>query len=90
MEYDRGEFYKAACDILIEHGYEADYRPDYSGRAMYGDTTPAIVTDAPSAKVGWAVCIAVRNEHNEQDAIDLAERIVPHRSDNMGLSMVYY
>lgn len=87
---NREKIFQRACRMLEEWGHEAQFRADYSGRGMYGRTCEAIVTDAPAALVGYiiacAIHVATDGEGNMEDHIEL----IPMRSDNMGLSMVYY
>lgn len=79
--------YETAAEMLQAEGWDSDFRPDYSGRGMYGTTCPAIVTDAPAVVVGVAFCMAM-----DELGMSVGDpfRAVPQRSDNMGLSMVYY
>ena len=81
----RAEIYERACEILEEEGFESDFRPDYSGRAMYGSTVPGIVSDASGPVVGWAICIAMAHVAKGME-LDM----IPRRTDNMGLSTIYY
>ena len=89
---DKLEIYNAVVERLSEDGCEASVYEDYSGRFMYGSTTPAIVTDASPAVVGAAIALEVL--HRCEDPSDVEDRIwklVPNRSDSMGLSQsVYY
>ena len=84
---DKVKLYEAAVEFLNDEGYDAEVREDYSGRGMYGKTTPAIVTEAPAALVGYAIGLVAEDlaltDCNPKD-------LVPVRSDNMGLQMVYY
>lgn len=76
----RASIFKDACDALLRAGHDTTFRPEYSGRGMYGKTCPAIVTDAPAAVVGAAVIEAGGSMYD-----------VPSRSDSMGRgSMVFY
>lgn len=71
---------EAVADYLSAKCYTASVEEEYSGRAMFGKTVPAIVTNAPAAIVGFAVAEVTNNDFRE----------VPKRQDNMGLDMVYY
>lgn len=86
-EVTRAAIYREACKILEDDGHEGDFRPDYSGRGMYSDTCPAIVSDAGAAIVGHAVCTALVSSGM---ALEQTRHLVPLRTDNMGLSMIYY
>lgn len=85
---DRKTIFPLVVEHLQEAGYESSFYPDYSGRGMYGRTCPAIVTDAPSALVGFMVAAVVAGD--DETYIEDHTDLVPTRSDNMGLSMVYY
>jgi hypothetical protein len=67
---------------LEDDGYEGDVRETYSGRGMYGATCVAIVTDAGGVRIGELVA-----EYNQSSGESVCG---PTRSDNMGLSYVYY
>lgn len=84
---DLRDIFRAACDILQDEGYDARFRPDYSGRAMFKHTTPAIVTDAPAVYVGAAVYAAAIDVRSDEC---WAWDAVPGRQDQMGLQRVYY
>ncbi len=88
-------------DLLIERGYdESSLMEDYSGRAMYGKTCAAIVTDAPPVAVGIAFAVAclrcelaVADEMTDlsNDAEELMAIHQPKRIDSMGKSShVFY
>lgn len=89
------ELYRQVVSILEGLGHESSLDEEYSGRCMYGKTVPAIVTDAPAPLIGWAICMALA-ENDEfcaewpADSISDAQKLVPARSDSMGLSAVYY
>lgn len=90
------EVYGEAVGCLDGLGFEASVMVNYSGRAMFGKTVPAIVTDAPGTMVGWAVMAAVvdiRARRGDTDAVSLldgSDHAIPRKIDNMGLSFVYY
>jgi hypothetical protein len=52
---DKLKIYRDAVSILENLGHESHVQETYSGRCMYGEQTPAIVTDAPGALVDEAV-----------------------------------
>lgn len=79
------QWYAAAVELLNDRGYEAEFREDYSGRGMFGDCVPAIVTSASGTLVGWALCQAAPDPEVARET-----RLLPARSDNMGMGMVYY
>ncbi len=62
-------------NALMDEGYEAEIRDDYSGRGMYGAETHAVTSEASPATVTH-VCGA----NNLPDP----------RKDNMGMDYVYY
>lgn len=80
--------YEEAVDLLQQEGYEASTRDDYSGRAMYGKTCPAIVSDAPVPKVGAAVAQAMVDLEECHDTPIMS--LIPGRSDGMGRDQVVY
>ena len=86
-------------ELLEESGDDAALRSDYSGRGMYGDTCPAIVTDASGVKVGILFAVAYSEIAREVEGGDFEFGYcdpydiygnAPLRSDNMCLSAVYY
>ncbi len=79
---DKFEFLYEVKAYLDREGYDTDVRSDYSGRGMYGATTPAIVTDASFATVA-------KYGQRVVEEFDCEDH-TPDRSDNMGLSMIYY
>lgn len=85
---DRETIFTLVVERLQQAGHEAEVFPDYSGRGMYGRTCPAIVTDAPAALVGFMVAAVVAGD--DETYVEDHTDLVPTRSDNMGLSMVYY
>lgn len=79
------KLYRETVDFLNEyHGDgSASLYPDYSGRGMYGKTTPAIVTGLSGVKVGIAIACTMEEPY---DALDLV-----FFTDSMGLTdSVYY
>lgn len=73
---------KAIAYQLDMEGYKSELREDYSGRFMYGAETPGIVTDADSLTVGSVIGELYANEEiDEKPAL---------KTDNMGLSTIYY
>ena len=89
------EAFRQAAEVLEGEGYECEVREAYSGRFMYGGTTPAIVTDAPASAVGAAFVMGyVYSLGDEWDIDAYSSTIwdaVPKREDSMGRSArVYY
>lgn len=89
------ELFRQVVSILDEAGNESSLEEEYSGRGLYGKTVPAIVTDAPAALIGWAFCMALAEQEKidsewPADSIGEVYGLIPRRTDNMGLSYVYY
>lgn len=93
------KIFRHAVEWLEGEGYESSLREDYSGRAMFGNTTPAIVTDANGPIIGLAIVHGIIQWYEEtvdsevdwEDAIKYnALDVMPRRSDSMGLSTVWY
>jgi hypothetical protein len=64
---------------ILDHLDEGEVYEGYSGRGMYGKTCVGIVTKESPIKVGYAAAKA-----------GIPEKDLPLRSDNMGLSTIYY
>ncbi len=64
---------------------EAEVRPDYSGRGMYGRTCTAIVSDDPRVMAALAFVAGMLADEAGIDFDDL-----PTRTDSMGLGVVIY
>ena len=97
--YDRDKVYESAVGVIesgLEFEWEARVYKDYSGRGMYGRTCTGIVTTAPAAIVGAAIVAAAMDNLLEGDSIRDSEDVkelfclIPTRSDNLGLDMIYY
>jgi hypothetical protein len=56
----------------------------YSGRGMYGESCLGFVTDLNPLYIGFMICRADKNEDIDES------NFFNVKSDNMGLSMVYY
>ena len=80
--------WEEAVALLQDAGYEASIRSDYSGRAMYGEKCPAIVTDAPGTVVG--VMVVEASIGFEEAQAEPFVSFIPLRSDSMGRSQVFY
>lgn len=85
------DIFKAACELLHEDGHDAEAQMDYSGRCMYGDTVPAIVTDAEASVMGAAVMVAALREVggkngvvSDHSLVHEAWQFIPGRFDTMG------
>jgi hypothetical protein len=90
FDMNKMEIFEVVAEVLKEsHGYDASVRDDYSGRGMYGEKVPAIVTDAPSVLVGATFATVMLNDYEAQEYEVL--EVTPMRVDSMGKSaMVYY
>ena len=86
---------------VIKHAIDAGFvegrYSNYSGRCMYGDTTPAITTDESllSTNLGLLEALADLNEQevsemSHREFLKYARPFLLRRSDSMGLSYVYY
>lgn len=69
--------------------YEVSVDAEYSGRGMYGRTTPALITDAPALFVGMLIGEAIAEEQGGWHAV-YADDDLLGRTDSMGLGKVYY
>lgn len=82
------EIFEKACELLEVSGHTAEVRAEYSGRAMYGATTPGLVVEScGGVLVGWAITVAVTELGGSPED---AEEFLPERRDNMGLGTIYY
>lgn len=88
MTINVNRFYEDVVSFLENEGYESSFREDYSGRGMYGQTTPAIVSDASGGVVTEAI-LEVAVEGYDMSFAE-AKQLTFKNSDNMGLDMVYY
>lgn len=81
--------YEAAVEILEDRfGVEPEFRPDYSGRGMFGTSVPGIVADmGDGPAIGAAVAIAIMRDGGSADDVLGA---IPTRSDNMGRRVIFY
>lgn len=74
---------------LVDWNPDLQLREDYSGRAMYGRQTAAIVAD--SDHEFYEAVDAINQERVNNDGYDAELISVANiRKDNMGLSFVYY
>ncbi len=92
---DTTDVYRKAVEMLTVGDQEASLYENYSGRAMFGATVPGIVTDVCGPKVGAAITIAaisltLENCENVYDVMGEIWVHIPVRTDNMGLSFIYY
>lgn len=62
---------------------DGEFRPDYSGRGMYGKTCLSIVADCSGVELGIAFAEACEFD---PDMV----RHAPHLTDSMGRSTVFY
>ena len=70
---------------------------DYSGRGMYEETTPAIITDESLFSTNLGILNAIAdlgeqkvNEMSHRDFLRYAKPFLLRRSHFMGLSFIYY
>ena len=90
---EKAALYEEAVETIQQEGYTASFRETYSGRGMYGDQVPAIVTEASGAIVAWAVMVCLYHNLEDNGATDAmydSKRLLPLREDSMGLSRIYY
>lgn len=103
MEYmlDKIEVLLAAVEQLDCEVGDTSFREDYSGRGMYGASTPAIVSGADLTEVNKAIRRAAADLFDclpEEDTAgmstsDIMEECAKYelrRSDNMGRDYIYY
>lgn len=69
-------------NYLEECGYEAE---PYSGRCMYGQKCPAVITDTPLRVIAEVAAAA-----GEDSDFSVVEQIACARLDSMGRSSVVY
>lgn len=85
------EIFEKTVELLNEDGSDiAAVIPDYSGRGMYGETTPAINTfnqEVSAIEIGVYMAVAMEElGYGPLEEVD----IIPQHVDNLGLGMVYY
>lgn len=100
MQVTKEDVFQRAVAFLQQQGYQASFREHYSGRAMYGRNTMAIVTEAPEILLGSAITLAMveiysqENDNNEQGVQffleDEMQYFIPGSQDSMGQGYVYY
>lgn len=71
---------KEFCD---EYGY--DFRDDYSGRYMFGETCIGIVGDNTTL-----ICMQLTDYLNDEGCEDIISKLGTPRTDNMGMSYIVY
>lgn len=81
----------------INAGFIEGHYYDYSGRGMYGETTPAVITDEILLSTNLGILNAIAdlgdqkvNEMSHRDFLRYAKPFLLRRSDSMGLSFIYY
>ena len=82
----RLEIYDAVVIQLEYLGHTASVHEDYSGRGMFGETTPGIVSNAPAVLVGHLLAHAIMTHAPKTRPMEL----LPLRWDNMGMDIIYY
>lgn len=100
VELDKVEVLTLAVESLNCNGNEASIEEEYSGRCMYGDTTPAIIADCDLSEVNRHIRIATAelldsNEHPKEELsfseiADMLSKYELRKRDNMGRDYVYY
>lgn len=83
MTKEQANFFKEALDN--DDVYPVETRDDYSGRAMYGKTTCAVVIDGVSDLIP-----ALLRQAQEDPASMPDFSVFKLRQDNMGLGIVLY
>lgn len=80
----------------VAENADVDLRPDYSGRAMYGDTCLAIVTDDMQGLVKFVIGLVSAVNVGDPDVAERVSALVDEleagglRQDNMGRGFVLY
>ena len=78
---------------LLRTDYPEDhveFDATYSGRSMYGNTTPAIITSINPMLISFAITKAVMIEEDNFFSIEDVKKYFPMRSDSMGYDKVFY
>lgn len=83
MTKEHAEFFQKALDYC---GEECEIKEDYSGRGMFGKTTYGIVFAGPTILMESVLTYIKETEVEYEDIPDLASL----RSDNMGMSIIWY
>ena len=93
----RIEDYDVKADVMrvvvdnLQQEYHASFMDDYSGRFMYGDTSPAISVDGASpVEVGMLMAMAAFELGKEDDLYDGVLLSKSVASDDLGMGMVVY
>ncbi|MGR3218479.1 MAG: hypothetical protein ACUZ8H_01495 [Candidatus Anammoxibacter sp.] len=78
-----------AAQIIDQYSMnDVEIREDYSGRAMYGGVTDAIVMESVSEFYGSLGRVMMNG--NEDDRRIVGEFLQNIRQDSMGLSVIFY
>ena len=75
--------------VLNECGFDASVYENYSGRCMYGKSTPGVDTEASIGDILTSV-IMFADEFIDRSNYPLFNDIKKIRSDQLGLGMIYY
>lgn len=91
----RLDIFRKAVELMEEAGLDASLMEDYSGRAMYGAQTPAVVSTEGGPTVGYFITIAALQAVGEvleldHEATEMVRLLLPKRWDNLAMSTVYY
>jgi len=87
--------YKKAVELMNEAGLDAALMEDYSGRAMYGRQTPAVVSMEAGPVVGHFITVAAMKALSEtftldDEVVEMIRIVLPKRWDELAMSKVYY
>ena len=87
-ELTKTELYVRTAERLQALGEDARFLPSYSGRGMYGATTPALKTEGSVVAVGWELAQACAELGGCPD--HGREELLPERRDSLGRGTVLY
>lgn len=97
------EIMQEAVTFLQNQGHSAEFRAEYSGRGMFGDTCPAVVVPSSEITTFGAAYVKAGVEFAEDqtknpenfitemgDWLDDLFLSCPNRTDSMGLDIIIY
>jgi hypothetical protein len=87
---DRATLFKDVVRWLDDHGYSVELYEEYSGRGMYGTTTPAISGDITGVTLGVAFAAVAYSDHDTHPSDLFDDASFPHSTDSLGLGTIYY
>lgn len=87
----RCNYLEHAAHILNDRGYSTSYQSNYSGRGMYGRSTPAISCDS-DAPVHAAIVEALVTSSGigHEEMLDILYELFPLKTDSLGFQVIYY